>query len=91
MAQGSRRTARSDIAALLQEVRAIELLASEAEVSPDRLQAYWDLSADLIALVTDIEDYERENPHAGYDDPAMFTFKHRLRAITSRLAEVSDS
>jgi len=83
------RPVRSDIAALLQEIRAIELLASEADVSPERLQAYWDLSADLIALVTDVEEYERANPMAGYDDPAMFTFKHRLRGITSRLADVA--
>jgi hypothetical protein len=90
MAQGSRRPVRSDIATLLQEVRAIELLASEAEVSPERLQAYWDLSADLIALVTEVEEYERENPQASYEDPAMFTFKHRLRGITSRLAEIAE-
>lgn len=86
-----RRPARSDIAALLQEVRAIELLASEAEIGPDRLQDYWDLSADLIALVAEIEEYERVKPDASYEDPAMFTFKHRLRGITSRLAEMSSS
>jgi hypothetical protein len=85
------RRARSDIALLLQEVHAIELLASEAEISPDRLQAYWDLSADLISLVTDVEEYEREHPEASYEDPTMFTFKHRLRTITSRLAEIASS
>jgi hypothetical protein len=30
-------------------------------------------------------------PDASYEDPAMFTFKHRLRGITSRLAEMSSS
>jgi hypothetical protein len=83
------RAARSDIDTLRQEAQAIELLASEADIAADKLEEYWNLSADLIALVTDIEEYRSEQPHAGYDDPVMFTFKQRLRAIVSRLAEMT--
>jgi hypothetical protein len=85
------RRARSDIATLLQEIRAIELLASEAEIPAERLQDYWTLSADLIALVTEVEEYAQDHPNASYEDPSMFAFKHRLRAITSRLAEIAGS
>lgn len=83
------RQTRSDIYQLLQEARAIELVANEAEIDPRRIEDYWALSADLIALVADIEEHERQLPHASYDDPALFTFKHRLRSISSRLAEIT--
>ncbi len=83
------RATRSDIELLLQETRAIELLASETDVPADRLEAYWNLSADLIALSTDIEEFRTEHPTASYQDPTMFTLKYRLRAITSRLAELA--
>ncbi len=79
---------RSDIAALLQEARAIEMLANEADVPPQRLQEYWDLATDLMVLVTDIEEQQQVNPNTGYDDPLMFTLKQRLRKIISRLAEL---
>lgn len=83
------RSSRSDVSQLVQEARAIELLASEAEVPPERLQEYWALSTDLIALVTDIEAFRTEHPTASNDDPTMFTLRHRLRQIVSRLAEIS--
>jgi hypothetical protein len=86
-----RRQHRSDIYLLLQEARAIELLANEAEIDPAQIQEYWSLSADLIALVADVEQYEQQFPNASYDDPALFAFKHRLRAVASRLTQmVSD-
>lgn len=83
------RSSRSDVTQLVQEARAIELLASEADVPPERLQDYWSLSTELIALVTDIEAFQIEHPSASNDDPTMFTLRHRLRQIVSRLAELS--
>ncbi len=83
------RSTRSDIALLLQEAHAIELLASETEVPVDRLEEYWNLSTDLVALVLDMEEFGTGHPDATYDDPTMFTLKHRLRTITSRLADLS--
>lgn len=82
------KSVRSDVAALVQEARAIELVTSEADVPVERIQAYWALSADLIALVTDIEEFQQEQPNATYEDPTMFALKHRLRGITSRLSEL---
>ena len=84
------RATRSDIGTLLQETRAIEMLMNEADVPPHRLQEYWALSADLMVLVTDIEEQQASNPNSGYDDPIMFTLKHRLREVISRLAELQE-
>ena len=84
------RSTRSDISLLLQEARAIELVASETDVAPSRMQDYWAVSTDLIALVTEIEEYQAAHPNAGYDDPALFQLKHRLRQIVSRLSQLSE-
>lgn len=67
----------------------MELLASEGAVDPSRMQDYWALSSDLIVLVTDIEEYERVAPNASYDDPTLFSFKQRIRAIAARLGQMS--
>ena len=83
------RSARPDVQLLLQEVRALEMLAEEAEVPATRLQDYWSLSADLITLVTDIEQFGGANPDAEYDDPAMLALRRRVREVASRLAELS--
>jgi hypothetical protein len=74
---------------LLQEVRAIELLAEEAEIPPTRLQDYWQLSADLITLATDIDQFGGEHPDAEYDDPSVLALRRRVRDLASRLAELS--
>lgn len=73
---------------LAQEARAIELLASETEIPPDRLQEYWSLSADLINLVSDIDIYAVERPNPEPDDRGLLELTHRLRAIAARLAEI---
>jgi predicted nucleotidyltransferase len=83
------RAHRSDIDTLVQEVRAVEMLANEAEVEPTKLQDYWAIAADLITLSADIEAYQRASPHASYEDPALLELRRRLRQITSRLADVS--
>lgn len=83
------RSGRSDVSLLLQEAAGIELLASEADVSPRHLEDYWALSADLIALVTALEEFAAENPNAGADSAEMVTFRQQLRAISSRLHEVT--
>jgi hypothetical protein len=82
------RPARSEAQVLLQEARAIEMLADETEVSPDRLQDYWALAADLITLVTDIEQHAEEHPNADFEDPEILALRRRLREIASRLAEI---
>lgn len=83
------RPIKTEIASLLQEVRAMELLADEIEVSPGDLQRYWDVSADLITLATDIEEYGAMNPGAGYEEPEMLDYRRRLRGIAARLGELA--
>jgi hypothetical protein len=79
------RPVKSDISVLLQEARAMELLADEVDVPFDHIQAYWALSTDLIALVADIEQLQAELPALTYEDPRLFALRHRLRDIASRL------
>jgi hypothetical protein len=73
----------------MEEARSLELLADEAEIAPDRTQDYWALAADLITLVTDIEEFQAASPQASYEDPAMLALRRRLREISSRLMELT--
>lgn len=83
------RSHRSDVDSLVQEARAVEMLANEAEVEPTKLQDYWAIAADLITLTADIEALRTASPATTYDDPQLLELRRRLRQITSRLAEVS--
>jgi hypothetical protein len=82
------RARKSDIDVLLEEARAIELLASETIPIPERTQEYWQASSDLLALVLDIEQYQSQHPDAAYDDPELFLLKQRLRSVASRLTDL---
>lgn len=84
------RSARSDIGGLLDEVRGLELLASKADVPPDRLEDYWMLSTELITLVLDIEEYERSAPDASYANPALLDLKRRVRELAARLTQLAE-
>lgn len=84
-----RRSTRSEAQLLLQEARALELLADEAEVPATKLQEYWSLAADLITLVTDIEDLDASRPDVDFDDPDLLTLRRRVRDIASRLSELT--
>lgn len=80
------RQVRSDVQLLLEEVRALEMLADDADVPAPRLQEYWGISADLITLAADIEEFQTTHPESSYDDPEMLSLKRRLRDIASRLS-----
>jgi hypothetical protein len=82
------RAARSEVAGLLQEAKAVELLAEEADIAATRLEEYWAVSADLITVVADIENLQAARPEAPVDDPEIFSLRYRLRGIISRLAEL---
>lgn len=84
------RGARSDIEMLMQEARAIELLADQTDPSPHTQQRYWDICADLLNLVTDIEHLHTARPTVTYEDPELLVLKRRLREIASRLATVGE-
>lgn len=83
------RSTRSDIDSLLQDARSLELLTDDADVTPDHVQEYWALAADLINLVSDIEQLRATDPAATYEDPALLALRRRLREISSRLMELS--
>lgn len=83
------RAPRSDVANLLTEVRALEMLANEADVGPNRLQDYWALASDLLILVSDIEEYQALHPTAGYEEPEMLSLRRRMREVAARLAELT--
>jgi hypothetical protein len=83
------RQARSDVESLLLEVRALELLAEEADVPPSHTQEYWAVAAELISLATDVEEFQRLHPAAGYDEPEMLMFRRRIREIGARLSELA--
>ena len=83
------RSTRSDIASLKQEVEALEVLAREADYSPDRVQEYWSISVDLLHLSQDTETLQRTNPQATYEDPELLQLKRRLRDITYRLTDLT--
>lgn len=83
------RSARTDVQLLAQELRAIEMLAEQTEVEPDRMQDYWAASAALITLAADIEDLSTRNPGATFDDPEVLDLRRRLRRIAADLTEMS--
>lgn len=83
------RGARAEVTILKQEAQGLELVASEAEVEPHRLQDYWALSMDLVALVMDIEAFAERSPHATEGDSEVIALRHRLRDISTRLADVA--
>ena len=82
------RQARSEIDALLQEARAMELLANETEAPPNRLQEYWQLSADLINLVADIEEQRASQVESATEDVRLLGLRRRMREIAARIAEL---
>lgn len=82
------RPTRTDLGSLLQEARAMELLADEIEVPPECVQEYWSTAADLISLVADIEQLQALEPGITYEDARMFSLRHRLRDISARLGEL---
>jgi hypothetical protein len=81
--------ARSEVRLLKQEAQGLELVATEAEVDSNRLQDYWALSMDLVALVMDIDAFADRSPRAPEGDPEVIALRHRLRDIAARLADIT--
>jgi hypothetical protein len=82
------RATRPESDLLRQEARALELLAEEVDVPPERLEAYWDISADLLNLVADIEAYQARAGHPEPDAPELLALRRRARQIASRLVAI---
>jgi hypothetical protein len=84
------RSTRSASSVLMQDARAIELLASEISVAPERLPEYWDLSLELVGLVTDIEEVFGRVEQPDDEDPEILALRRRLRSIAARLTEMDE-
>jgi hypothetical protein len=84
------RSTRSPSSVLMQEARAIELLASEISVLPERLPGYWELSLELVGLVTDIEEIFGRVDQPDEDDAEILALRRRLRSIAARLAQMDE-
>jgi hypothetical protein len=82
------RQVRSEIDTLLQEARAMELLANETQVPPNRLQEYWQLSADLINLVADMEEQRGSQAESATEDAQLLELRRRMRELAARIAEL---
>jgi type II secretory pathway component PulM len=82
------RAPRSEVGQLLQEVRGLEVLASEAEIEPNRLQDYWQLSTDLVALAMEVESLDAGPADGEVGDERLLALRHRARDIGARLAEM---
>jgi hypothetical protein len=74
----------------MQEAREIELLASEISVAPERLPEYWDLSLELVGLVTDIEEVFGRVDQPEEENGEILALRRRLRSIAARLAEMDE-
>ncbi|HZU13171.1 MAG TPA: hypothetical protein VFB58_10065 [Chloroflexota bacterium] len=83
------RSARSDVQLLVQELRAIEMLAEQTEVEPGRTQDYWATSTELITLAAEIDDLASSDPDATFDDPRLLNLRRRLRRIAADLTEMA--
>jgi hypothetical protein len=83
------RPSRTEIDQLVDEVRAMELLADEADVPPDRIEDYWALTTELIALVADVEEFQSGAIRRGAADTELLALRQRLRFIAAGLGELT--
>lgn len=83
------RSTRSEADALLDEAHALELLADDTEVPPERIEEYWRLSTELIGLILDIEQYRQQHPLDPPDEEEVLNLRRRLREVAAGLSELS--
>ncbi len=83
------RSTRSEVELLVQEVRAMEMLANEVEVSPERMQDYWATATELVSLATDVQELAAARRTVAPDDAEVLTVRRRIREIAARLEEMS--
>jgi hypothetical protein len=79
----------TEIRTLRNEARAIELLAENTEVDPRGIEDYWATSAELINVVTEIDELDADSQDVAPDDTRIFELRSRLRTIAARLLELA--
>ena len=84
----------SDWLDLREQMHAAELLLEDVQFVPSDLATYWALSADLLALLQEIDEYleRRRSSGPGNDDQAIYLqMRRRLVALLARAEEITIS
>ena len=84
----------SDWLDLREQMHAAELLLEDVQFAPADLATYWALSADLLALLQEIDEYleRRRSSGPGNDDQAIYLqMRRRLVALLARAEEITIS
>jgi hypothetical protein len=84
----------SDWLDLREQMHAAELLLEDVQFVPADLATYWALSAELLALLQEIDEYleRRRSSGPGDDDQATYLqMRRRLVALLARAEEITIS
>ena len=79
---------------LREQMHAAELLLEDVEFAPADLATYWAMSADLLALLQEIDEYLERRRSRGPDDDDQdiyFQMRRRLVALLARSEEIGIS
>src|SRR5438876_9434320 len=84
----------SDWLELREQMHAAELLLEDVQFAPADLATYWAMSADLLALLQEIEEYleRRRSAGPGDDDQDIYLeMRRRLVALLARTEAIGIS
>ena len=84
----------SDWLELREQMHAAELLLEDLQFAPAELATYWALSAELLALLQEVDEYleRRRSSGPGEDDRVVYLqMRRRLVALLARTEEIGIS
>ena len=79
---------------LREQMHAAELLLEDLQFAPAELATYWAMSAELLALLQEVDEYleRRRSSGPGDDDQAIYLqMRRRLVALLARAEEIGIS
>jgi hypothetical protein len=79
---------------LREQMHAAELLLEDLQFAPTELATYWALSAELLALLQEVDEYLERRRSSGpdVDDQAIYLqMRRRLMALLARTEEIGIS
>ena len=79
---------------LREQMHAAELLLEDVQFTPADLATYWAMSADLLALLQEIDEYLERRRSRGPDDDDQDVYlemRRRLMALLARTEEIGIS
>jgi hypothetical protein len=80
----------SDWLELREQMHAAELLLEDVQFAPADLATYWAMSADLLALLREIEEYLEHRRAAGPGDDDQDSFVQMRRRLVALLAKAEE-